>query len=235
MASLRSRIEKSPLLAKVIAAPIGWYIRLCHATTKWETAGLDHLQADLAKGSVVIMCWHGRLMMIGPHWPKADGNMSCLHDTAPIGRAAGFVQKSFGLDPFEMSARRSNIGTSRAVMKRAKDGISIGITADGPIGPGFQLQDPPLEWVRMMQRPVYGYAFATKRHFLLKTWDRMMLPIPFTKGACIFAPLDVNLPRKPTAEQLEVARIQLQVGLDAITAEANTVAGLGHLSDTNDS
>lgn len=221
MGGLRSRIEKSPVLAKVFAAPIGWYLRLCHATTRWEVSGLDALKADLTNGPVVIMCWHGRLMMIGPHWPKAEGNMSCLHDTAPIGRIAGTVQRSFGLDPFEMSKRRSNVATSRAVMKRAKAGISIGITADGPKGPGFALQKAPLEWVRMMQRPVYGYAFATKRHRLLKTWDQMMIPLPFTQGTCVFAPLDVDLPRKPGPEELEIAKMQLETGLNAITAEAD--------------
>lgn len=232
MASLRSRIEKSPLLAKVVATPIGWYLRLCLATTRWDTAGLDDLQADLAKGSVLLVCWHGHLMMVGAHWPKADGNMSCLHDTAPIGRAAGYLQKYFGLDPFEMSAKRSNITTSRAIMRRAKDGISIGITADGPIGPGFAVQDPPLEWARMMQRPVYGYAFATKRHWRLKTWDKMILPRPFTKGARVFARLDVALTRKPEPEQLEIARIQLEVGLNAVTAEANVLAGLSNVGES---
>ncbi len=226
MTSLRSRIEKSPVLAKLIAAPFGWYLRFCRATSRWDTAGLEAMKADIAEGPVLCVLWHGRLVMIAPHWPREAGSLSCLHNTAPVGRAAGALQSHFGLDPFEMSKSRSNVANSRAVMKRAKDGISIGITADGPKGPGFKVKDAPLEWARMIQRPVYAYAFSTRRHITLKTWDSMMIPLPFTRGARVFGRIDVNLPRKPTPENIEVARIQMEAGLNAITAEADHMAGV---------
>ncbi|MEJ6399324.1 lysophospholipid acyltransferase family protein [Yoonia sp. 208BN28-4] len=221
--TLRRRIEKSAFLARAIATLFGWYLRLCIATSRWEVAGLEALKADLANGPVLCVLWHGRLMMIAPHWPKDAGNLSCLHDTAPVGRIAGALQAYFGLQPIEMSARRSNVAASRAVMKRAKEGVSIGITADGPQGPGYIVKDASLEWARIMQRPVYGYAFATRRHRKLKTWDAMMMPCPFTKGATAFAPIKLDLPRKADAAQIETARGQLQAGLEAVTAQADSM------------
>lgn len=225
MPSLRSRIEKSPLLAKAIATPIGWYLRLCRATTRWDDAGLDQLRTDLADGPVLCVLWHGRLMMIAAHWPQDLGTLSCLHDTAPVGRAAGALQRHFGLDPFEMSARRSNVAMSRAVMKRAKSGISIGITADGPLGPGYEVKDAPLEWARMINRPVYGYAFATRRHLRLKSWDAMIIPLPFTRGARVFRRLDVTVPRHAGPEEIAQARFHLKAGLDAVMAKADDLVG----------
>ncbi len=221
MRALRKRIETSATLAKLIATPVGWYLRLCIATSRWETSGLEALKADLAEGPVLCVLWHGRLLMIAPHWPREAGTLSCLHDTAPVGRAAGALQTHFGLDPFEMSARRSNIATSRDVMKRAKAGISIGITADGPTGPGYGVKDAPLEWARTIQRPVYGYAFATKRHRLLKTWDRMMVPLPFSRGAYVFQRINLDIPRKATDLQIETAREAMQNGLNAVTTQAD--------------
>lgn len=225
MNPLRKRIEQSPLLARAIGSVMATYLRLCFATTKWDMSGIDALTADMADGPVLAITWHGRLLMIGPHWPREAGSLSCLHDTAPIGRAAGALQASFGLDPIAMSARHSNLAISRTVLKRAKDGLSIGITADGPTGPGFEVKDAPLEWARTLQRPVYGYAFAARRRRILGTWDKMMVPLPFTRGAVVFSRLDIDLPRKATPDQIEVARIQMKVGLDAVTAEADTVAG----------
>ena len=221
MRALRKRIETSATLAKLIATPVGWYLRLCIATSRWETSGLEALKADLVEGPVLCVLWHGRLLMIAPHWPREAGTLSCLHDTAPVGRAAGALQTHFGLDPFEMSARRSNIATSRDVMKRAKAGISIGITADGPTGPGYGVKDAPLEWARTIQRPVYGYAFATKRHRLLKTWDRMMVPLPFSRGAYVFQRINLDIPRKATDLQIETAREAMQNGLNAVTTQAD--------------
>lgn len=225
MSPWRRRIEQSPLLAKAIATVMAWYLRFCIATSRWDISGLEGLRADIAEGPVLCVLWHGRLLMIAPHWPRDAGSLSCLHDTAPVGRAAGALQAYFGLQPMAMSAKQSNLVTSRAVIKRAKEGVSIGITADGPLGPGYAVKDAPLEWARILQRPVYGYAFATKRRWLLGTWDRMLVPLPFTRGAVVFSRLDVDLPRKATADEVEVARIQMKVGLDAVTAEADSVAG----------
>lgn len=226
MSNFRRRLEKSPVLARVIATLIGWYLRLCIATSKWDVHGVDALEEELADGPVLCALWHGRLLMIAPHWPRRAGSLSCLHDTAPIGRAAGALQAYFGLQPIEMSARRSNVSASRVVMKRAKDGVSIGITADGPTGPGFAVKDAPLEWARIMQRPIYGYAFASKRHRILKTWDSMMVPLPFTRGAIVFDRLDVAVPRKATDDQIEVGRNAMTAELNRVTALADQMSGV---------
>ncbi len=226
MSNFRRRLEKSPVLARVIATLIGWYLRLCIATSKWDVHGVDALKAEMADGPVLCALWHGRLLMIAPHWPRRAGSLSCLHDTAPIGRAAGALQAYFGLQPIEMSARRSNVSASRVVMKRAKEGVSIGITADGPTGPGFAVKDAPLEWARIMQRPIYGYAFATKRHRILKTWDSMMVPLPFSRGAIVFERLDVAVPRKATDDQIETGRRAMTAELNRVTALADQMSGL---------
>jgi len=112
------------------------------------------------------------------------------------------------------------------VMKRAKEGVSIGITADGPTGPAFTVKDAPLEWARIMQRPIFGYAFAAKRHRTLKTWDSMMIPLPFTRGAIVFDRLDVSVPRKATAEQIEAGRTAMTAELDRVTALADQISGI---------
>lgn len=227
MSPLRRRIEKSTTLARALATIIAWYLRFCIWTSRWDMQGLDRLKQDMADGPVLCALWHGRLLMIAPHWPRDVGSLSCLHDTAPVGRAAGALQAYFGLQPIEMSAKRSNVVASRIVMKRAREGASIGITADGPIGPGFAVQDAPLEWARIMQRPIYGYAFATRRHRTLKTWDDMMMPLPFTKGAVVFDRLDVTLPRKASDAEVEGARAAMKAELDRVTATADGLAGIG--------
>lgn len=224
MSPLRRRIEKSALLARLIATVIAWYLRFCIITSKWEIEGVEQLQKDIVDGPVLCALWHGRLLMIAPHWPRITGSLSCLHDTAPVGRAAGALQAYFGLQPIEMSAKRSNVAASRAVMKRAKEGVSIGITADGPTGPGFAVKDAPLEWARIMQRPIYGYAFSTKRHRILKTWDNMMVPLPFTRGAVVFDRLDVTVGRKASADEIEKSRETMALELNRVTQIADHVA-----------
>lgn len=224
IAKIRRRLEQSAFLARAVATVAGWYLRLCIATGKWTFEGVDDLKAALADGPVLCVLWHGRLLMIAPNWPRDAGNLSCLHDTAPIGRLAGALQAYFGLQPIEMSDRKSNVAASRIVMKRAREGVSIGITADGPLGPGYAVKDAPLEWARIMQRPIYGYAFATRKHRTLGTWDAMILPRPFSRGAVVFQKMTIDLPRKADAAQIEYARGQMQTALTRVTARADELA-----------
>ncbi len=184
--SLRRRLEHSSLLAGAIARVAGLYLRLCHATTRWQRDGLDDLAADLAVGPVLVVMWHECSLMGPLHWPKELGPLSTLYASSPIGRVSGALQRQSGLHPMEMAEGISNLVASRTVLRRVRDGYSIGIAADGPLGPARQVKDAPLDWARAMQRPVYGFAYHTRRGRALSTWDRMWFPLPFTTGRVIF-------------------------------------------------
>jgi len=180
LSSFRKRLEHSRLLAGILAALVGCYLRLCNATTRWQVEGLDDLKADLAQGPVLLVMWHERSLMGPVHWPVKDGQLSSLYASSAIGRVSGAMQRQFGLQPMEMSNSQSNVTASRQILRRVREGVSIGMTGDGPLGPALAVKDAPLDWARAMQRPVYAYAFATKRHRRLNAWDRMMMPLPLT-------------------------------------------------------
>ncbi|MFT5065296.1 MAG: lysophospholipid acyltransferase (LPLAT)-like uncharacterized protein [Reinekea sp.] len=215
--TFRHRIEHSRILAWLLAAIAGAYLSLCQRTTKWDMRGLETLKADLADGPVLLLMWHGRSLMGPMHWPVEVGPLSSLYDASPIGRVSGALQRKRGLQPMEMSNKLSNLAASRVVLRRVRDGVSIGMTGDGPLGPALAIKDAPLEWARVMKRPVYGYAFSTKRHRILSSWDDMMLPLPFTTGRVVFARFDGDVVGKMD----ETARNGLKGLLDEVVKVAD--------------
>lgn len=224
--SLRRRIERSETLAALLATLAGSYLSWCQRTTKWQIEGLEPLKADLAKGPVLLVMWHGRSVMGALHWPVAAGPLSSLYDKSPIGRVSGALQRRVGLQAMEMSRKTANRAASREILKRVKAGVSIGMTGDGPLGPALVLKDAPLEWARVTGMPVYCYAFSTTRARRLSTWDSMLVPKLFGNGAYVFARCDIDLPRKADAAALDVARSQLQGALTAAAARADELAGV---------
>lgn len=204
--TLRRRIETSKWLARLVAFLVGNYLWLCQRTTRWTVIGRDALDADLAEGPILLVMWHGRSLMGPVHWPDHIGPLSSLHDASPIGRASGMMQRRFGLQPMLMADGTSNRAASREILRRVRAGISIGMTGDGPLGPALVVKDAPLDWARVIGRPVYAYAFATKRHKRLGTWDNMMIPLPFTQGAVVFQRWDGNLPKQADAQSRDHAR-----------------------------
>jgi hypothetical protein len=219
--TLRKRVETSRLLAFVIAGLVGGYLWLCQKTTQWHMSGTDQLLADLRDGPVLLIMWHERSLMGPVHWPRENAPLSSLHDRSPIGRASGQMQKNFGLMPIEMSDAHANRAASRAILKRVKAGVSIGMTGDGPLGPVRVVKDAPLEWARVIGCPVYAYAFSTRRHRFLNTWDLMMLPLPFTKGAVAFKKWDMTLARDAGTSQREAAKASLAALMSDVIAQVD--------------
>ncbi len=219
--SFRQRIEKSQRLARLLAAVAGAYLAFCNRTTRWQIAGVDDLRAALAKGPVLLVMWHERSIMGALHWPVADGQLSSLFDSSPIGRVSGALQRRVGLQPMEMSRSQSNRAASRTVLKRVGEGVSIGMTGDGPLGPALQVKDAPLDWARATGAPVFCYAFAATQGRRLNTWDKMLMPYPFGRGAYVFARFKAEVPRKPSADETTALREAMRRFMDETTARAD--------------
>ena len=222
--NLRRRIESSDLLAGLLGRLVAGYLRLCNATTRWTRIGHDDLHVALAQGPVVLVLWHEFSLMAPVHWPVQHGQLSSLRDTSPIGMVSGAVQARFGLDPVAMSAKMSNRAASREILRRVQQGKSIGLTGDGPLGPVHVVKDAALDWARATGCPVFIYAYAVNRHKLLKTWDRMVLPLPFTQGVSVYQRWQSEVPRRVNDVTLAILKADLQQALDRVAISARTGA-----------
>ena len=222
--SLRRKIEKSERLASFLARIAGSYLAFCHRTTDWQITGLDELRGALKEGPVLLVMWHSRSVMGALHWPVNDGPLSSLYDRSPVGRISGALQRRVGLQPMEMARKRSNRAASRVVLQRVKEGVSIGMTGDGPLGPALTLKDAPLDWARKTGMPVFCYAFATTRGRRLKSWDQMLIPRPFGKGAYIFRRYPGAIPRRPDAAALDALRMDITTFMNQTTQDADSQA-----------
>ena len=220
--NLRKRLESSEMLAGLLGRMVAGYLRLCNRTTRWTKIGHEDLQSALAQGPVILVLWHEFSLMAPVHWPVKYGQLSSLRDTSPIGMVSGAVQARFGLDPMAMSAKMSNRATSREILRRVQQGKSIGLTGDGPLGPVHVVKDAALDWARATGCPVFVYAYAVKRHKLLKTWDRMVLPLPFTRGTSVYLRWQSDVPRRADGAAIDLLRTDLKTTLDAVSTAART-------------
>ena len=216
----RKRLESSDFLAGLLGRVVAGYLRMCNRTTRWTHIGVDELHAALAQGPVVLVLWHEFSLMAPVHWPVKHGQLSSLRDTSPIGMVSGAVQARFGLDPMAMSAKMSNRAASREILRRVQQGKSIGLTGDGPLGPVHVVKDAALDWARATGCPVFVYAYGAKRHRRLKTWDNMLLPLPFTRGVSLYQHWQTDVPRRADDATLALLRADLKSALDAASAKA---------------
>ena len=226
LVSLRRRIEKSEWRAARIAGLIGRYLGFCNRRIHWEIEGGDALRDALQNGPVLLVMWHSRSLMGALHWPVAQGPLSSLHDSSPVGRVSGALQRSVGLQPIQMSRKRSNRVASRAVLRSVKNGVSIGMTGDGPLGPALEVKDAPLDWARTTGMPVFCYAFSVENGRRLNSWDQMLVPRPKGRGAYVFRQFEGTITRKMDDSQIETLRNEMHQFMQQTTARADEMLGL---------
>ena len=117
----------------------------------------------------------------------------------------------------------STRGGTRALFRMASAGAAgddLGVTVDGPRGPRLQVKPGTLFIAGRSGLPIVPFAVASHKPWELSSWDRFMVPRPFSTAAIAFGePLEV--PGDTAVERLEPYRIALQQRL----LEARETAG----------
>src|SRR6185369_6935316 len=80
---------------------------------------------------------------------------------------------------------------------------------DGPRGPCEEAKPGVVHLAKATGAPIFPVSYAASRCIRLGSWDRMMIPLPFSRVT--FAVEEaIRVPRRAQPEELEGLRQQLQ-------------------------
>lgn len=224
--SLRKRIADSAWFNSMIEAAFSGWIRFAYRMSRWERDGLERMNAVLDSGEpVIVVLWHQRLMMSPYLFDASRAPICTLTSAARAGRLAGQVQKRFGYDTIAMSSHKRHVALSREVLGKIRAGFSIGIAADGPRGPARVSSTVPLIWARGSGKRIFLVSFSARRVLAIPTWDRMWLPLPWTRGVLMCREWNQSVPRNLSTTETEEMRKKLETALDEITDASDVAAG----------
>ncbi|MGD0026775.1 MAG: lysophospholipid acyltransferase family protein [Xanthobacteraceae bacterium] len=175
-------------------------------------------------GPFIIALWHGRLSML--HQLRF-GNQALValisghRDGQLISKCAWYfnIRSVFG------SATRGGMVAVRQLIRLAGEGHNLLITPDGPHGPRMQVNKGIIEIARLSRLPILPAAIATSGGKELDTWDRFLVPIPFSRIAIRWGePLHVMRDGNATddAARLETALTLLQRAADRAVARTSS-------------
>ncbi len=227
------RIAKSALAANIASFLIGAYIRLVHATSRWEFVGIEHFDAAEAQGRGVILAfWHGRLLMAPTVRRETGKRVFMLISAHRDGEIIAKGVKSFGIEFIRGSGanpkkrHKDKSGASAIVQMTAalRAGHVVGVTPDGPRGPGEKAQKGVIRLAQMSGAPILPAAYSATRGKRLNTWDRFLLAAPFSRGYFVAGP-PIAAPVNNDAEMVESARQSVENALLDVTRKADALAG----------
>jgi lysophospholipid acyltransferase (LPLAT)-like uncharacterized protein len=136
-------------------------------------------------GSVVPVFWHQHLLILGRF--MAAGFIPGMKPGFMIspsvdGEAPTMLAKFYGCHVVRGSGSYTGVRAVRGVHNAiVKEGISPAITPDGPRGPRFKLKPGAIFAAQITGRPVVPIAYAARPAKLLRTWDKFVMPTPFSK------------------------------------------------------
>jgi len=227
------RLTQHPAIQPMLSRLGGRYLALVYATTRWTLVGEENLRLAFGEGSggfrPVICCfWHERLPLMSRLWVEARARIPGLEDKwAHVlvsrhrdGYFIGGVINHFRLTTIHGSSSQGGASGLRGLVRLLKDGETVAITPDGPRGPRRTAAPGVAQLAALANLPVTPCAARTTNCKVLRSWDRMVVPLPFARGVLVVGP-----PIMPDRRDPEAAIPAIEAALNAVSDEADRACG----------
>lgn len=148
--------------------------------------------------------------------------VSLSRDAEPVAKALDHLGiKTIRGSKANARKRDKNKGGSKAIasaLRLLKANGTLCVTPDGPRGPALQVSPGAPILAQRSGACLVAYALRVSAHRRLRSWDRMILPLPFSRGAVVFG--DPIEPAGLTQQGLQNA---LQTSLEAANRRAQSL------------
>jgi lysophospholipid acyltransferase (LPLAT)-like uncharacterized protein len=177
------------LAARLFPALVWGLIRLIWKTCRIKTViGQEHLDALLVIGEPFIPCyWHQQqIFCVRYLLDQAASNNSLrlgyLISPSKDGDIATSMFGNQGVHIIRGSATRGGAQALREIYTVIrKDKISPIVTPDGPTGPIYECKPGVAMLAQLSKAPLLPLAYASSGVWHLTSWDKFMIPKPFSQ------------------------------------------------------
>jgi lysophospholipid acyltransferase (LPLAT)-like uncharacterized protein len=188
---------RSAPVQTVLGFLLGGYLWMVLHTIRWRRINRAAPDEQMKKpGGILVAFWHGHIAaaisarpVTLPHRPAR-----LLISLSPDGEFIAKAMAWQGFPSFRGSSRKTKDPKRKhsgaAAYRQSLDWLRRGgvliLTPDGPRGPAEQMAEGVVRMAVRTGAPLFLMGFAARPAMRLKTWDSMILPAPFGRGALVF-------------------------------------------------
>ncbi len=210
---------KSSSIQDIFSFLASSYIRLVFRTGCWTQVKFEIPLKYLQSKKPFITCfWHSRLLLLPYAWPGEENTFFMLISAHKDGRLISKTVQHFGIKTIAGSTKRGGAQALVEMVRLSKRGKTIGITPDGPKGPGFHVSEGTVMTAYLAKADLIPVTYSVRCHKILKTWDHFFLPWPFSKGVLMWGN-PIAYPK--TKEHISGVRKKLKIALDNLNQKAD--------------
>ena len=141
-----------------------------------------HMLTPVSDEQHIIACWHSDLLMIPiyrhirPH-RAASAIISQHKDGEIVAKVLSYLSIKALRGSSRKGARKVLLEAFRAI----REGDDVQISPDGPKGPRYHINDGAVALAQKGKLPIMIIGYRADRYWQLKSWDKFVIPKPFSK------------------------------------------------------
>jgi lysophospholipid acyltransferase (LPLAT)-like uncharacterized protein len=184
-------------------------------TTRITRIGAEHYQRYRDAGQpVMFVFWHGNMLPL-VHYHRGEGIVVLVSEHGD-GEYITRVLVRNGFGTARGSSTRGGKKGLKGLLRAARQGHDVGVSPDGPRGPRRSFKPGALAAAQMAGLPVVGIAVRVSSAWHVDSWDRFMVPRPFSHVTLEYLP-PVMVPRDASREDLQ--RMAGEIGAELSRTE----------------
>ena len=195
-------------------------IRLIGPTLRVSVSREEGAQETVEQRPLVASFWHA--CIIPATYICRNLGVRVMSSNSYDGEYMGRIIHKFGFVAVKGSSSRNAVRALLGLRRALGEGWSVAFTLDGPRGPRHKVKPGPVALGRSSGVPLTMFHAAVDKAWVLNSWDRMMIPMPFSKVLVRFGKL-IRVPGDAGDEEVMRYTEELQAALDRVCefAEAN--------------
>ena len=201
------------------------YVLTVYKTSKVNLKNRKKIENLLERNeSFIYSFWHDQLLMCPLTW-QSNSSIKVLISKHRDGDIIAQLISNLGFEAIRGSTHKTNkiknkggLLSARKMIKSLKNGISIGISPDGPKGPRHKVSDGILSISRLSKSVILPVGIGFKKKWVLNTWDKFIIPKPFNEITVVWGDPISAITNEKNNHQL---KIKLENKMNNLTARAN--------------
>lgn len=198
-------------------------LRTLAMTIRFNWNGSAKFMNHPPPGPMIFCIWHNRLGLCmeayrGFKKARPGCRMAAMCSASKDGGFLAAILDRFQVQPVRGSSSRRGPQALRELVTWAERDYDLAITPDGPRGPRYQVQDGLLALAQLTGLPIIPFSFHATWQIRLKSWDKFIIPLPFTRCE-MNAGEPIYIPRDISPAEREVLRRKLEESLMKLSRE----------------
>ena len=176
-------------------------------------------QAIATHGSIVYASWHQRFFP-GITFFATRKPIAIMISQSRDGEMIARVVNILGWQAVRGSSSRGGMRALKQIRRLAARGYRIGHIVDGPQGPFGVVKPGLITIAQFAGAPIVPVITSAERYWMFNSWDRFMVPKPFSNVLIRFAP-PIAVPRRLDADAFENLRRDVERRIKELVVETD--------------